>query len=150
MYIQPSEPFFVPEGYSGNAFRALQTEVQEQEPLPQTAPEQGIDEEAVKAERAANGIENGQAETVVEGGENETAEAPVVLEKEGEREKSLPTGSLLSRLPFLSSLLPPPRGRSLSAGLPEWVVLAGVILLLLGDGENADVLPFLLLLLLWD
>ena len=34
-------------------------------------------------------------------------------------------------------------------GLPEWVVI-GIVLLLLLDSPENDLLPFLLILLLWD
>lgn len=59
-----------------------------------------------------------------------------------------PVGGLISRFPFLSSLLPPRRARERSP-LPDWVLLGAVALLFFSDGEN-DILPLLLLLLLWD
>lgn len=58
---------------------------------------------------------------------------------------------LLSRLPFLSSFLPPPRckdGKN-SLNLPDWVLIGAMALLFLSEEDN-DILPFLLLLLLWD
>ena len=53
------------------------------------------------------------------------------------------------KLPFLSSLLPPPRRKKEGGGLPEWALLA-LILFVLNDSREGDLLPILLLLLLWD
>ena len=62
-------------------------------------------------------------------------------------------GGLLSRVPFLSSLLPPPRGEGEGRGrhgaLWDYALLALVALCFL-DGKTDDILPILLLLLLWD
>lgn len=60
-------------------------------------------------------------------------------------------GGFFSRFPFLSSLLPPPRGKDKKDGiLPEWALIAAVILLFFSEEGENDILPFLLLLLLWD
>ena len=74
--------------------------------------------------------------------------APAPSARPGERSEE--GRGLLSRIPFLSSLLPPPRRRDgKSATLPDWVVIGALALLLLGE-EDSDILPFLLLLLLWE
>jgi hypothetical protein len=71
----------------------------------------------------------------------------------GELFGNLGLGNLFSRVPFLSSLLPPPRGceaeKRRHSELWDWVLLAVVALSLL-NGRDDDVLPILLLLLLWD
>ena len=77
-------------------------------------------------------------------------------QKGGKREglfSGLGLGNLLSRVPFLSSLAPPsrtcaPQGRK-HGELWDWILLAIVALSLL-NGNDDDVLPLLLLLLLWD
>ena len=65
----------------------------------------------------------------------------------------LSLGGLLSRIPFLSSLAPPPRrcGEGERKHSEIWdFVLLGVAVLFLLNGKEDDVLPLLLLLLLWD
>ena len=73
--------------------------------------------------------------------------------KRGDFFGNLGLGGLFSRVPFLSSLAPPPRtcheGERRHSELWDWVLLALVALSLLG-GKDDDVLPLLLLLLLWD
>ena len=73
--------------------------------------------------------------------------------KRGDFFGSLGLGNLFSRIPFLSSLAPPPRQCENSArgrgALWDWVLLAVVALSIL-NGKDDDVLPLLLLLLLWD
>jgi hypothetical protein len=47
--------------------------------------------------------------------------------------------------------MPPPRGRGKEkGGLPDWVLIAALIFLFGGEGDEDDILPFLLLLLLWN
>ena len=161
MYIQPPpserEPFFIPKGYSGNAFRRPLKEQspppdpggeREEQPLPEIGQE--MVENVMENEHIPpNGMENEGGESFGQSEGEPTL--PVMVQNGAEKEKSHPTGGILSRIPFLSSLLPPPRGGG-SAGsrLPEWVVIGAVILLLAGDEDGSDVLPFLLLLLLWD
>ena len=62
-------------------------------------------------------------------------------------------GGLFSRIPFLSSLAPPPRscgeGARKHGELWDFVLLAVLALALL-NGRDDDVMPLLLLLLLWD
>ena len=76
-----------------------------------------------------------------------TAEAePAMTTPKQERRE----GGIFEKLPFLSSLLPPPRKkRGEKEGLPEWALL-GILLLLLFEGGENDLLPFLFILLLWD
>ena len=73
--------------------------------------------------------------------------------KRGEFFGNLGLSGLFSRVPFLSSLAPPPRkcgeGGHKHSELWDWVLLAVVALSLL-NGRDDDVLPILLLLLLWD
>jgi hypothetical protein len=56
---------------------------------------------------------------------------------------------LLGRFPLLSSLLPPSRGERANHELLTWVLLGAAVLLLLDDRTD-DILPLLLILLLWD
>ena len=76
-------------------------------------------------------------------------------EKEGKRGDpwgNLGLGGLFSRIPFLSSLAPPPRRcgeERKHSEIWDFVLLAVVVLCLL-NGKDDDVLPLLLLLLLWD
>lgn len=72
--------------------------------------------------------------------------------KRGDFLGGLGLSELFSRVPFLSSLAPPPRsceGARKHSELWDWVLLALVALSLL-NGKDDDVLPLLLLLLLWD
>lgn len=131
MYIQSNNgdlPFTVPRGYSGNAF----------------APPQGPEPPPEVEEASPNAPQEMQneSETVQK---NEEAAAPAFAShRDGHK------SGLLERLPFLSSLLPPPRKKhGEKEGLPEWVVI-GIVLLLLLDSPENDLLPFLLILLLWD
>ena len=166
MYIQPTDPkgrvdpFFIPKGYSGNAFRMPEQSEQDPQPPAESAqmldaPVQEYSEQGTMGETEntpPNGVENeetdpGLSPVLLDGNE----ESVPAMAKGGKKEKSTPTGGLLSRIPFLSSLLPPPRkGGGAGGRLPEWVVIAAVIFLLAGDEDGGDVLPFLLLLLLWD
>ena len=126
MYIQP--PFSIPKGYSGNAF-----------------PEEPVGEASVQEETAKEVIDEMTAppEEVEEHAENE---------KEAVAASATPSGAggIFSRFPFLSSLLPPPRRKKeKSSSLSEWVIIGIFLFLILEDNEE-DLLPFLLLLLLWD
>ena len=132
MYIQNSNgelPFTLPKGYSGNAFAptpAPPPPPEEQETATITPTEAPSDREPVQKSE-------------------ESATAPAFAPHREE-----PRGGLLERLPFLSSLLPPPRKKHGGKGeLPQWAVI-GIILLLLLDSPENDLLPFLLILLLWD
>lgn len=66
---------------------------------------------------------------------------------------TLGLGELFSRVPLLSSLLPPARvkGEGAKAHSDWWdLALLGLAVLFLLDSRERDVLPILLLLLLWD
>jgi hypothetical protein len=124
MYIQqPSTalPFSLPRGYRGSAFEAI--------PTPPVAP-----------------VEEPSEEPTAQAALPDPEAAPAFAPSEPPPRE----GGLLDKLPFLSQLLPPPRGhKSKKGGLPEWAIL-GIILLLLLDSPENDLLPFLLILLLWD
>ena len=128
MYIQP--PFSIPKGYSGNAF-----------------PDEPTVEASIKEEASAEEVID-QTPAAPEGAqEQENAES----EKEAVAASAAPSGGgIFSRFPFLSSLLPPPRRKKEKGGsLSEWVVI-GIFLFLILEDNDQDLLPFLLLLLLWD
>ena len=74
--------------------------------------------------------------------------APPPAEEEVPSEPSTPAG-VFGKLPFLAALQPPPRRKREGAGLPEWAVIA-LIVFVLSDSRENDLLPLLLLLLLWD
>ena len=130
MYIQPKReenaPPPLPEGYSGSAF------------LPTTAPQATEEAEAPISEPIT------EKETAQP--ENEAVSVQAVAAEEQKQE----AGGVFARIPLLSALLPPKRGKKEGGDLPEWVLIAAVFLLLFADGEENDILPFLLLLLLWD
>ena len=135
MYIQSNNhdiPFTIPRGYSGSAFAPPENATQQhtpeqQEPLAEAPPpkEEPYEETTVKDIK-------------------EDAVPAFAPHREARR------GGIFERLPFLSSLLPPTRKKQgEKEGLPEWVVI-GIVLLLLLDSPENDLLPFLLILLLWD
>ena len=135
MYIQPEREnenaLSIPRNYSGNAFR-----IPAEEPPPPDLPAPEITEpQAPPVEQAPSAPEASLGE------------------------ESIPTGAfaaekpqgLRGRFPFLSSLLPPAReGQKKGGALPEWALIGAVILLFLWEDEENDILPLLLLLLLWD
>ena len=133
MYIQTGNEdfsFAVPAGYSGNAFPPMATP-EEPKAAPEAEPPSPPPSDDVP-EQARESIPEGEA-------------APTFAEKSPKR-----GGSLFEKLPFLSSLLPPPRKKhGEKEGLSEWIIL-GIVLLLLFDSKENDLLPFLLILLLWD
>lgn len=152
MYIQPpaspsAESFALPKGYSGNAFRHPQAP-REEPPLSEgahQAPEEERDALASGEEGVPRSPALPQGTATSEETQNEGESTPVMghMEKQGR--------GLLGRLPFLSSLLPPPRSHNGKEGLlPEWLLIGAVILLFFAEDEGGDILPLLLLLLLWD
>ena len=138
MYMQ-SEPI-LPQNYSGSAFpRAPQPEAAEP-PLSGTEPP--VTPPTPPAESPPTPPSEPQAEPA------ETPASARPSPPPPPEKRSEPFG----RFPFLSSLLPPPRHgaeRKERSILPDWVLLGAVALLFFGDESN-DILPFLLLLLLWD
>ena len=152
MYIQNNPqgklPFSLPKGYSGSAFEPPRSEPIE--PLPPNEPQEipGPPAPTPPPEPQKGELEDN---ATVDGSESDTASesaadaAPAFSQKRDRRDQGI-----FSRVPFLSSLLPPPRrGRGEKGALPEWAIL-GIVLLLLLDTPDNDLLPFLLILLLWD
>ena len=143
MYIQPHRdftsdlPLSVPRDYSGHTFRMPQPPVPKEQSPPSEPQEQAPQPEPSPAVQEPSPA---PPESPVE--EEETAKETVPCSAPPQEK------GLLSRIPFLSSLLPPKRHGKREGELPEWAII-GLILLLLTD-ENGDILPFLLLLLLWD
>ena len=140
MYIQPpgDDPIAIPRNYSGNAFRQIPREA----PPPEAAAEQPPSEPTPPVAEAVQAPEAAEAPPPLE-----APSAPAGAFGEG-KEKGR---GIRDRFPFLSSLLPPHRGEHKKGGiLPEWALIGAVILLFLWEDEENDILPFLLLLLLWD
>ena len=138
MYIQsnkpPDLPFTVPKGYSGNAFAPTPAP----DPIPHVLPS----EPEAPPLPPPDPLESEAVAPPPQEPEAAPAFAP--------RHETRREGGIFSRLPFLSSLLPPPRKKhGDKEGLPEWAVI-GIVLLLLLDSPENDLLPFLLILLLWD
>lgn len=138
MYIQPTPEDTIPErtvpqGYSGTTFtaEAQAAPVLEEERSTVSAHE----EESVKEEKK-------EKESVPTLGRN--------VGKRGDFFGKKGFGGLLSEFPLLSSLLPPPRSHTHEqSDLMQWILIGGAILLFLNDSTD-DILPLLLLLLLWD
>ena len=131
MYRQESRPI-PPENYSGSAFSPNGARR-----FPTAEPPAAEPTEAPK-------------EPPVQDSPQEQQDLPTVAASAEKEEKSRPVGGLATRIPFLSSLLPPRReGHSGKAAVPDWALLGAVALLFLTDSDS-DILPFLLLLLLWD
>lgn len=152
MYVQSPVPdahlqggFTLPKGYSGSAFPPQGQEAQPPTSTsapPLTDPPPDSTQHLAPAEGAER-EEIGENTAKQESAPTAEAFAPL-RDKRGE-------GSLFTKLPFLSSLLPPARHKGTKGGLPEWAVVGLVLFLLLNNSENDnDLLPFVLLLLLWD
>ena len=114
-----------PDNYSGNAFRQAQRE----QALPEVTPvTENVSEPTPPPLPPDEAVEA-------------SAQADCAEKPRGLRE----------RFPLLSSLLPPARSEHKRGGvLPEWALIGAVILLFLWEDTENDILPFLLLLLLWD
>lgn len=146
MYIQPERPI-PPKNYSGSAFTPegsplFPGNTPRNEPL--TAPPADPPAPDIPAEH-----QEPDAEV-----QPPTEEVPAVAdapERTVAASASPSHSGLLSRMPFLSSFLPPPRYKDGKQGLslPDWVLIGAMALLFLSEEDN-DILPFLLLLLLWD
>ncbi len=157
MYIQsPQEDNLqLPQGYSGNAFRregASEAPTQEESaptPLVREAARDERNEQQAAAppqeERApsAQASEDDSPEASTPAGSFFGGRQAGRSEREGR-------GLLGGLSPLLSSLLPPPRkNKREHSDIREWVLI-GVALLLFLSEETDDLLPLLLLLLLWD
>ncbi len=164
MYIQPDTPEReqqAPPDYSGHTYKAPErVELSPPDPVPEPPPDflaqdlppcdaplQDADPTPTGDAPSEDGVPAGAF-----GGHGGT---PFGKKggKRGDFFGNLGLGGLFSRVPFLSSLAPPPRGchegERRHGELWDWVLLALVALSLLG-GKDDDVLPLLLLLLLWD
>lgn len=149
MYIQENpveQPRTAPPDYSGHTYVPEPTT----SPIP---PEEKTCEDVSAADVAEQEDARMQKSTPVgafSGGDNARFSS-----KEGKRGDffgGIGLNSLFSRIPFLSSLAPPPRtcgGDRKHSELWDFVLLAVIALSLL-NGKDDDVLPLLLLLLLWD
>ena len=102
-------PFSVPRDYSGSAFR--------QEPPPPPPPPADIAVPPPPLSLAGEEAELPQ-EADAEGGEAAVADAEAAFAEETGEPPAVPTGGggLLSRIPFLSSLLPPRRSHGKEKG----------------------------------
>ena len=144
MYIQGNRegvPFSLPKGYSGSAFAEEPTPPAPTEPTaaPAVPPPAQEDAPPQNDEACAGELATDGAKAAAE----ETAAAPAFAE-------GGLGGGLFGRLPFLSHLLPPAgrRGKK-DKGISDLLML-GIVLLLLFESEENDLLPLLILLLLWD
>ena len=145
MYIQSQEKdggggFTLPRDYRGNAFATGESVAACEAACAPPAPEEEAPPQAAQAPSAScDPPREAKAEEAAAAGAFHTA-------RPQPRENSI-----FAKLPFLSPLLPPARGGSERSGLPEWAIIGLVLLLLLSDKEGSnDLLPFVLLLLLWD
>ncbi len=152
MYIQ-EEPFVKEQGappdYSGHTYQVPER-VEFSTPPPAILPDETPREDAPKEMQDAKNVESTPAGAF---GARRGADKIQKDGKRGDFFSNLGLSNLFSRVPFLSSLAPPPRrcgeGERKHGELWDWVLLAVVALALLG-GRDDDVLPILLLLLLWD
>lgn len=124
-------PLQIPENYSGTTVTpaapptGAESAAGAEPPLP---------EKAAEPEAAAGAILPGEAAGRME------------KEEQKPRGGGAPWQAMLSRFPFLSSLLPPKRGAAGGTQTSELALIVGVLLLL--SGEQDDILPLLLILLL--
>ncbi len=134
MYIQRQpdfgrdrEPLQIPENYSGTTVTpgGVPTEKEERAELP--AGQAFLPETAKREEKT------------------EKPSAPAGCEPREEKPHGLPWHALTSRFPFLSSLLPPKKAET-ERQTSDLALIVGVLLLL--SGEQDDILPILLILLL--
>ena len=142
MYIQPQRPDLpfdtapaIPRDYSGSAFSKA--------PAPPIGEQPSVSSPVTELSESPP---DAQQPTPEEQPVVDAASTPVSTDTACKART--PENGLLHRFPFLGSLLPPKRSGKHETGLPDWVIW-GLLLLLLSEDGN-DVLPFLLLLLLWD
>lgn len=151
MYIQEEMPEAernAPPDYSGHTYKVPER-VEFSAPLPEDPPEE-VPREAAEPMQASQNEESTPAGAF---GARQNASCQQKEGKRGDFFGNLGLSNLFSRVPFLSSLAPPPRkcgeGGRKHSELWDWVLLAVVALSFL-NGRDDDVLPLLLLLLLWD
>lgn len=152
MYIQEEMPEVernAPPDYSGHTYK-----VPERDEFSAPSPENPSDEpprEAVVQE--VQDTPNAESTPTGAFGTRRGAACQPKEGKRGDFFGNLGLSNLFSRVPFLSSLAPPPRRCDGDARkhseLWDFVLLAVVALSFL-NGRDDDVLPILLLLLLWD
>lgn len=126
------EPLQIPENYSGTTVTpgtpnppAESAATGAEKPLPEKTAEPEITAGAILPDEDAGQIEK---------------------EEQKPRGGGAPWQAMISRFPFLSSLLPPKRGAAGGTQTSELALIVGVLLLL--SGEQDDILPILLILLL--
>ncbi len=141
MYIQsPQENSLqLPRDYSGSAFPPPEAEQSEQAPpeVERAVPDPG---------EPSRGSEEPPDEQ-----EQEAIPAGAMPRKGERREYAKERGGLFSGLsPLFSSLLPPARGGHAEKSTWRDLIVVGIALLLFLGEERDDLLPLLLLLLLWD
>ena len=136
MYVQPpmgDAPVQLPKEYHGTVFA----------PAEETgAPPEVTETTSSASEASAPPVQEVKPPTAQEG------EDPGATQTGARVSRGLFDG-LLGRCPLLSSLLPPSRGERANHELLTWVLLGAAVLLLLDDRTD-DILPLLLILLLWD
>ena len=158
MYIQPQEePVVLPKGYSGSAFSGFGALAK---PSPERTSPSEREEQPLAVEeprtREAQFEEDDSAPVSANLHEADRENSPPPKEREESKEAFCHHGGgtrgkdglgFFSKLPFLSSFLPPSGKKS--SFLPDWAIPLILLYLLLERPEN-DLLPFLLILLLWD
>ena len=154
MYIQ-EEPSLkeqsAPPDYSGHTYQVPQR-VEFSAPSLGSTPELSSDAPCEEPPHEMQGTQSEESTPAGAFGARGGGECAQKGGKRGDFFGNLGLSNLFSRVPFLSSLAPPPRrceGERKHGELWDWVLLALVALSLLG-GHDDDVLPILLLLLLWD
>ncbi len=147
MYIQENsaeQPRNAPPDYSGHTYGA-DPPVPPLPPIP-PSPAKDMGDESLTTVAGEAEIEQTQKSTPVGAFSGKGG-------KRGDFFGGLGLNGLFSRIPFLSSFAPPPRacgeGERKHSELWDWILLA-VVALSLFNGKDDDVLPLLLLLLLWD
>lgn len=139
----------LPRDYSGNAFRQEPQEKEANEEMPPVATPITVGAQ----EAAPPDTQNAKEESPPPRGDDEENAAPAGAFW-GEKGHSTGRGGLGSLFSgassLLSALLPPARGaKKRKESWSEWIVIGIALLLFLNDDVD-DLLPLLLLLLLWD
>ncbi|MBE6630283.1 MAG: hypothetical protein E7624_05475 [Ruminococcaceae bacterium] len=145
MYIQEKDEerdLKAPPDYSGHTYQSpppvqempATEQATKEQPTPTKAPEESVPTGVLTGDKKQDFSQKGG--------------------KRGGIFENLGVGGLFSRIPFLSSLLPPSRerceGKSAHSDWWDLALLGLAVLFLLDGNKDHDVLPILLLLLLWD